>query len=236
MEDQEATIETNAADKVTLAAEVSKLETQIASLKKAILEASMLRNEEKENNEVTVRDAKAGKKAVDEATKVLSDFYGDNAFLQKGPNRDGKDFKKEAPELSYDGDYKGKQEASKGIIGILEMISADFERTISETEGAEKSAQGDFEEFEKTAKDDIKDKDKLKGEKEDAIKKASGAITDAEDAHSDAKKLMETAIEELEALKVSCFFGESSFAEKKKQMEDEIKALKKAKKILEDWK
>ena len=60
-----------------------------------------------------------------------------------------------------------------------------MERTISNTESEEKSSQGDFETFEGDAKQDIKDKGKLKGEKEDAVKAATDAITAAKDSMMD---------------------------------------------------
>jgi len=236
MEDQEATIAMKRAEKNKLGGEISKLDGEIAELQKAVLEATELRSEEKANNEVTVDDAKAGKKSIDDAIEVLKDFYSSAAFLQ-GPakDRNGQSLD-DAPKMSYDGDYKGKQGASKGIIGILEVIASDFERTISNTESEEKSSQGDFETFEGDAKQDITDKGKLKGEKEDAVKAATDAITAAKDSMMDAEKLMETALEELEKVTAMCMTGEGTFAERKKQREEEIVALKGAQKILDNWK
>jgi len=238
MEEQSATISIKGAEIKSLTNEVNGLSSDIAGLKKALLEASELRSEEKADNEVTLAEAEAGKKAVDDAIQVLKDFYSAQ-FLQesKGPaNRDGKTLDDMAPELSYDSDYKGKQEASKGIIGILEVIASDFQKTLDDTEAAEKSAQSDFESMEKKNKDDTDAKDKLKGEKEDAIKKAKSDITDAKDSMLDAQKLMENAMEELEKVTAMCMTGEGTFAERKKQREEEIAALKGAMKILEDWK
>lgn len=238
MEDSDATIALKEAEKVKLAGEIKQTSKEIAELQKALLEASELRSEEKATNEVTLEEAEAGKKAVDQAITVLQDFYSGQAFIQskKGPNRDGETVADTAPELSYSGDYKGKQEASKGIIGILEMIASDFEKTITDTKSAESTAQTDFETFEKDTKDDIKEKTDLNSDKEDAIKEADAAIVDAKNAQESAAKLLENALEELEKLKAMCLTGEGSFAERKKQREEEIKALKGAKQILADWK
>jgi len=118
----------------------------------------------------------------------------------------------------------------------LEVIASDFQKTISDTKADEKSAQSDFESLEKKSNTDVDDKNKLRKQKEDDIKKATAAITDAKDSMKDAEELMELALEELEKVTAMCLTGEGSFAERKKQREEEIKALKGAMKILEDWK
>jgi hypothetical protein len=237
MEQESATIAMKIAEKKKLGDEVAKLVSEMAELSKSLLEATELRNEEKEDNRVTLADAKEGKTAVDQAIKVLNDFYGAQLLQEsKGPNRDGKTVKGSAPKLSYSGDYKGKQDASKGIIGILEVVASDFAKTISDTKSAESDAQGDFDAMEKKINDDTTAKNKLKGEKEDDIKKASSAITQAKDDKIDAETLMETALDELEKITAQCLTGEGTFAERKKQREDEIKSLQGAMKILKAWK
>lgn len=238
MEKETATIAMKKAERNELAGEVEKLSAEMASLNKALLEATELRNEEKANNKVTVAEAKEGKAAVDQAITVLKDFYSAQ-FLQesKGPaeNRHGESIGG-APKLSYDGDYKGKQGASKGIIGILEVICSDFQKTISDTESDEDTAAGDFTSFEDKTNKDRADKNKLKGEKEDAIKAATSAITQAKDDFIDADTLMKTALEDLEKITAMCLTGQGTFAERKKAREEEAKSLKSAMKILEDWK
>lgn len=237
MEQESATIAMKIAEKKKLGDEVAKLLSEMAELSKSLLEATELRNEEKEDNRVTLADAKEGKTAVDQAIEVLNDFYGAQLLQEsKGPNRDGKTVKGSAPKLSYSGDYKGKQDASKGIIGILEVVASDFAKTISDTKSAESEAQGDFDAMEKKINDDKTAKNKLKGEKEDDIKKAASAITQAKDDKIDAETLMETALDELEKITAMCLTGEGTFAERKKQREDEIKSLQGAMKILKAWK
>jgi len=83
---------------------------------------------------------------------------------------------------------------------------------------------------------DIKEKTELNSDKKDTIDEADAAIVEAKDALESGTKLLEKAMEELEKLKAMCLTGEGSFAERKKQREEEIKALKGAKKILADWK
>merc|ERR1719183_798755 len=121
--------------------------------------------------------ADEGAAAVKMALGLLKDFYK-NAFVQTGkyvpPNsdRDGNTVGDLAPEVFGD-KYHGAQAESKGIVGILEVILSDFERTTKKTKSDEKEEQGDFETFEKETNDDVDKKEKR-------IKKASGEKADAE--------------------------------------------------------
>merc|ERR1719399_567165 len=136
------------------------MEEAKAEIVKKKVEASKLGAE----IEKTLADAKAGKAAVEQAIDVLKKFYEGNALLQRGtsgagPDRDGKTVKDLAPETFKD-EYKGKQDESKGIIGLLEVILSDFDRTLQNTESAEGDAQSEFEKYESETKADIEAKAK----------------------------------------------------------------------------
>jgi len=240
VEDQEATIAMKKAKKAKLTDDVATLTKEVSELSKSVLEATELRDEEKANNQATVLSAKSGKKAVGNAIGALNDFYGAQFLQMEAPkkkgsakNRDGKSVDKG---VDFNKDYKGKQGASKGVIGILETIASDFQRTISKTKSEETSSASEFKEYVKTTKKNIQTKNKLKHEHENAIKKATGDITQAKDDKSDANKLMNTAIEELEKVTAMCMTGEGTFAERKKQREEEIKSLSGAMQSLQAWK
>jgi hypothetical protein len=218
--------------------EIMTLSEEIAELAKGLNEASKLRAMEKKDNEESVESAKAGKESVEEAIDVLKAFYDGSGFIQKskGPDRDGKSVDDLMPNSGPEGDYNGKKDQAKGVIGLLEVVLSDFERTITSTEDSEKEAQDDYDKFEGDTKDSTKTKEDAKKEKEDDIVSADEAITSAKEALADAKKLHASNLEELEKLQAMCVNGEESFAERAKQREEEIKALKGAMKILEDWK
>merc|ERR1719506_2020925 len=94
-----------------------------------------------------------GADSVKLALGILKGFY-EGQFVQTGkytpPNadRDGNTVGDLAPEFAGD-KYGGAQAESKGIVGILEVILSDFERTIKKTTSDEKSASDDFDKFEK---------------------------------------------------------------------------------------
>jgi len=239
-EEQTTIISEKGAEIKQLTSEVAVLSQEVADLNKALNEATELRTEEKASNEKTLEDAKAGKTAVDEAISILTAFYDSAAMLQKqkaaGPDREGNTVDDLAPKLSYEGDYKGKQDQSKGVIGLLETISSDFERTITNVEEAESSAASEYEKFESETKESSSTKEGDIEQKKKDMTAAEEAVVEAKDALASAKGLHEAALKELEKLQAMCIEGENSFAERKKQREQEIEALKGALKILEDWK
>merc|ERR1712224_726053 len=139
--------------------EIDALSTEIADLRKGLYEATELRAEEKADNKKTIGDSEAGLDAVKGAIEVLKDFY-DNAFVQEkftpaGAGRDGKTVADLAPGTAQ-GDYKGNQDAAKGIFGMLEVIQSDFERTIKTTKEEEEENEEEYLKFEEESKKDLK--------------------------------------------------------------------------------
>jgi len=169
---------------------------------------------------------------------VLQEFYNGAAgliqYVPPDSDRDGKTVGDLAPE-AFEGDYHGKQSSAKGIIGILEVILSDFERTVDTVTGEEKDAQADFEQFEADTKADIADKEQVKSEKEAKLATIKGDIADTTDKLIDAKKAHAGALEELEKLTAMCVEGEETYAERVAKRDQEIEALKEALSILETW-
>jgi len=234
-----AKITTETARKNLLEDEIDKLNKEVAELKKALLEATELRQEEKADNEKTVKMAKEGAEATKTALEILSKFYKANALLQKKyvpPNsdRDGNTVGDLAPEV-FSGKYKGAQQEGTGIIGILEVILSDFDRTVEKTEEYEAEAQEAFEEFEKQTNEDIDKKNDRIKEAKGELADAKAAILEGEQELKDGNDLAESAQDSLDSLKAMCVEGEETWEERTKKREEEIEALKAALAILEDW-
>jgi len=247
MESLGATIAMKTADNVKRSGEIQKLSEEIADVQKSVLERSELRSEEAANNLATLSDAEEGKKAVNTAITVLNGFY--TSLLQKSQkasrvakislaaspkNRHGQSVKESPMEAL--GDYGGKTEASKGIIGILEVVLADFARTLTNVKNEEQTSAADHADFMKQTTIDVAAKNKLINEKKDDTKTATADITKAKDNKLGAESLLNIAVEELEEVTAMCLTGEGTFAERKKQREDEIAALKVTVTTLTNWK
>merc|ERR1719301_193110 len=131
-----------------LGEELKELNKEIKELNDARAEAEKNRKEEKAENANTVTEAKAGLDAVKMAIDILDKFYKTSAkaevdlSLAQGPLDDAPDAGFKIGEA-----YKGAQAESGGIIGMLEVIQSDFERTITETKKAEAAAEQQFLEF-----------------------------------------------------------------------------------------
>merc|ERR1719150_757728 len=171
---------------------IEELEEAIPKAKKTLEETAKLRKEEKEENLKIISDAGEGKESVGEAITILKEFYAKaqkaKMLLQASPvdeDTDGPGFK---------GSYKGSQEASTGIIGLLEVIKSDFDRTARKTLQAEKKAQADFVEFDRTSRVDIKSKEtQLEIDKEE-LKATKSAIDRTVEDMKTNQKLLDGAL------------------------------------------
>jgi hypothetical protein len=240
IEAAEGKLTTYRASQKEMEASVNDETKQIAQLKKDLLEATELRGEEKADNTNTVTMTKEGAESVKIALGVLKEFYEKAMLAQTGKyvppksDRDGNTVGDLAPEV-FDSKYHGSQSESKGIVGILEVILADFERSTKKTEQDEKESEEAFETFEKDTKDSIDKKEKKIEDLEGKIADTKADILDQEAAKKDAKALLDGALESLESLQAMCVAGEETWEERKKKREEEIAALKDALAILEDW-
>merc|ERR1719454_2184281 len=99
-----------------LSEDITELSEGIATIDKAVAEATADREAEKAKNTETIADAKAASTAVSQATALMQ---------QKGPAED-------APE-TFDSAYTGNQDQASGVMGMLEVILSDFARLESET-------------------------------------------------------------------------------------------------------
>jgi len=239
VEDFKSQINSKESAKAQLKSEVAALAKQIAENKKALHEATVLRQEEHADNEKTVQDAGAGKAAVELALNLLNGFYNPQ-LLQKSvyvpPNsdREGLTVADRAPQI-FDTEYHGGQDASKGIIGMLEVILADFDRTGTVVGGQEQAAVGRFNTFETSTNSDTDTKQGFVDTKEGEISGIDDDLVTLADSLASAVASHKIALGELESLHSMCVAGEETYEERIAQRQKEIEALKEAHGILEDW-
>merc|ERR1719335_918541 len=235
IEGHTADLDAAKAEVAKLTDEIKDLALQVADLQKSLFEAKELRGKEKAANEKTLTDSKAGLEAIKNAIKVLKDFYEfvQIGFTPKGADRDGNTVADLAPK-TQEGEYKGNQDAAKGILGLLDVIQSDFERTIETTEKEEEKAQKQFEDFEKDTKADIKDKKESKKGKEKDKESTEAEIIDLKQDLKDAQDDLKDAKGKLEKLKPFCVDTGTSWKERRAQMEAEVEALKEALAILSE--
>ena len=211
-----------------LGEEMAELSDDIASIDKAVAEATGLRQKEKAKNTVTIEEAKVAQAAVAKALTVLQEFYAKaadaTALVQQDPASD-------APS-TFDKPYTGMGGASGGIIGMLEVIESDFARLETETSSAESAAEEEFTKFTDDSAQDkaVKNMD-LENKGKDKTSSEADLVTTKSDLDATQKEL-DAALAYYEKLKPSCVDAGLSYEDRVKMREEEIQSLQEALQIL----
>jgi len=244
LEELESSISTAESQVEQLDADIATDSAAVAANTKDLNEATILRKADMESNNKTITEAGAGKEAVELAIKILRQFYdSQGVFLQKfsyepyvapNANREGKTVADLAPEV-FDMDYKGKQEESKGVLGFLEVILSDFDRTETTVTKEEEMSQADFEELESDLNKDTEEKNKAIAMSQGTLAETKDDLVRLEDEKKTAQELLETTLSALEKLKKMCVEGEETYEERVAKRAKEIEALKEALQILDNW-
>merc|ERR1719420_440859 len=132
-----------------LANELAELEKELADSSASLKEATEQRAKEKAKNEEAISDAKEAIVAVRQALSVLQSFYAKAAqatALVQDQHQARQSPADDAP-ASFTTPYKGMGGSSKGVLGMLEVILADFSRLQAETSSSEAEAADQFEKF-----------------------------------------------------------------------------------------
>jgi len=211
------------AKKDALEEELEELATSLKELNAALEEATKLRADSKAENMQTLKDAKAGLAATSEALLILKVFYKQSAkakvLLQASPIEED-DTGAEA------GAYKGNQDSAKAILGLLEVIVSDFQRTVTNTQAQEDQEQAEFIKFDRTSKADIGGKETKTELDEQDLAATETSITEKMKDLQTNQDLVDKALEELEELKPMCIDTGMSYEERVEKREEEIEALK----------
>merc|ERR1712125_85562 len=215
IEDLEMTIEalTKAID--TLKAEIAEMQVQ---LKRAG------EDREKENKEfqTTVADQRATAKLLKAALTILEDFYGKQALLQEpaGP----------PPPAGFES-YK-KNQASGGVMGMMQQIIDDAKAMEAEAIRSEEDAQKAYEDFVKETNASIEAKSKDIVNKSETKAKAESDLVETKEAKEDTLLELEQLSNYNAELHQSCDFVMKNFDVRQTARDEEIEALKQAKAIL----
>lgn len=211
----------------TLTAEISDLQDTRAKFTKA-------REDEKAENENSITEAEAGIDAIKDALKVLKEFYdaakdgGEISLAQQDPKKAD-----DLPDTGFGGDYKGSQGAATGILGMMEVILGDFERTIKITKQEEDKASRDFKDLDRSTEISIETKTSEKDDKETENTDTKAKIDSAMNDLTGNQELLDKAIQELTELQPACIDTGMTYEERVAKREQEIESLKQAVCILD---
>jgi hypothetical protein len=223
---------------------ITKLTTEIAELQSDHIEVTKIRENEKAENKKVMEDSREGLTALEKALATLKKFYGKASRANQGGYVSLAQVTKQTPAEAAMaaagtsgkgvGNYEGNQAGGTGIIGILEVISSDFKRSISMAEAAEKESYSQYAEYNKEAKRSMSSKTEGLDNAKDDLKIASGDLVATLNKLKDNQKLLDMSLQALETLRPACIDTGMSWDEKTKRRDAEIQALKDALGVFDD--
>lgn len=113
-----------------LKAEISDIDSELATLAKSEAESSQMRQSEHSDYLQTKTDYEQGIDGVQAAIKVLREYYSSGGALVQQPT------------VST---HSASSGSASGIIGLLEVAESDFSKMLAEVEADEKEAQNVYE-------------------------------------------------------------------------------------------
>jgi len=212
------------ATKGLLEQKVKTLEAEIAALDKGTAEATKIRNAEKATYLKASSDFKLAGAAVEQAIKVLKEYYA-SALIQTGASQSSG---KKQPDFGAP-----KSDAASSIISILEMSGENFTKLLMETETDESEAQTEFETLMQDNKvSKVTKMTEIKGALSE-IKSLDVALKNHKEDYDMTSKELAAVMDYLDKLKPQCESKAMTYGEKKAKREAEIEGLKEALAILE---
>jgi len=229
-----------------LATEISELEQGIADIDAAVKTATEERFEEKEKNTATIADAKAGALATGAAMKVLQDFYKKAAMTPEGttvPEPTAEPAIKWDPRIAnmvlvqvpgapdtFEKPYTGMENG--GVMGMLEVVTSDFERLDAETTAAETASAAEYDQFMADSKEDKETKDSSRRMKVTEKIDKEGALARTNKDLKSVSEELAAAEAYYEKLKPTCIDAGETYEERDARRKAEIESLKEALSIL----
>lgn len=215
-----------------LATEIEEHNTEISDLTAHIKEETEIREADKAENQAAIKDAKACQEAITKAIGVLEDFYKEaGGFLQTNDRAPVK--VPDSPE-TWDSSYTGLDKQPDGIVSMMEKIQEDYAKMEADTKAEEDSDetayQADMTETTTNKEAEEKSAEMKTNERGLLISK----VKSWKGKKTGVEKELAAVEQYLKDLKPACEDGDSTYEDRKKARDDEIEALKKAQKVLED--
>jgi len=205
---------------VSLTGDIKQLQADLAKLMKSQSEMDKIRHEENKNYQEAHADLSLGLEGVRKALTVLRDYYANSDSLLQQPEMPQKHSKATG--------------AGTGIIGILEVVEADFAKSLAKEEAQEEDAQTEYDELtqENKVTKTMKTQDlKYKTKEVKGLKKAIADLSFDRDTVANELSAVD---EYYSRLKDRCIAKPETYEERKRRREAEINGLKQALSILEN--
>merc|ERR1719443_2244851 len=215
--------------------EIDALEDGIRALDKSVAEATEQRKEENEDYKALMAGNAAAKELIGFAKNRLNKFY--NPKLYKPPaaalaqvHAHSGDAPPPPPEAVEA--YSKKGEESNGIIAMMDALSADLQKEMTEAEATEKDAQGDYEQFMADSANKRAEDSKTLTDKEGALAQLGEMLDTQTSEKTSTEKTLQATNSYIASLHAECDWLIKYFDMRKEARDNEVDALEKAKAVL----
>eukprot|EP00931_Biecheleriopsis_adriatica_P022210 TRINITY_DN14339_c0_g1_i1.p1 TRINITY_DN14339_c0_g1~~TRINITY_DN14339_c0_g1_i1.p1 ORF type:complete len:968 (-),score=373.88 TRINITY_DN14339_c0_g1_i1:127-3030(-) len=143
-----------AADISSLTDEIKEGEDVVADLKAQMHEDRMARQDSKNENKLTIEDAKAAQEAIRKAIRTLENFYKNAKEKAEAAALIQASFslkRREEPDSGFMGGYSNADNGEQ-VVQVLEDCAANFAKQEADVEAQEAADQADFQKEEKDDK------------------------------------------------------------------------------------
>jgi len=201
--------------------QVKELQLELAALAKLQAEMDKIRQETHADYVQAKADLELGVNGVTKALGILRDYYAAGASL----------FQQSQPAVPQHAKASG---AGQSIIGILEVVEADFATNLAKEETEEEDAQAEYEKVtqENRVSKELKDQDvKYKTQE---IKQLSEALAELSSDREAASTELSAVLEYYAKIKERCIAKPETYEKRQERRQAEIKGLREALDILEN--
>jgi len=218
---------------VTTKEQIDALEDGIRALDKSVAEATEQRKQENEDYTALMAADAAAKELIGFAKNRLNKFY--NPKLYKPPALvsiavHGRDAPPPPPEAVEA--YSKKSEESNGIIAMMDSLTKDLDKEMTEAEVTEKDAQGDYETFMQDSATKRAEDSKTMTDKQGALANLETALGDQKAEKASTEKTLSATNEYIASLHAECDWLIKYFDMRQEARSTEIDALGNAKAVL----
>jgi len=202
-----------------LKAEVEELQKALSSLAETEATMNSDRTAEKKAFEKNEPELQDGLEGVKIALNVLTEFYKGSGGEEAAASRGNKG--------------AAQAGAATGIIGMLEVVEADFAKSLAEMRVTEKTAAADYEKEMKEMKEEKMRKSMDAKYKTQEFERLDSDLEELKSDEESAQTELSAVLEFIEGLKAECVAKPETFEEKAAKKQKEIDGLESALEALE---
>jgi len=219
---------------VTTKEEIDALEDGVRALDKSVAEATEQRKEENEDYKSLMAGNAAAKELIGFAKNRLNKFYNPKLYKPPAGLAQIREHSGVAPPPAPEAveAYSKKGEESNGIIAMMDALSADLQKEMTEAEAIEKDAQGDYEQFMADSAAKRAEDSKTLTDKEGALAQLHEMLDTQNSDQTSNTKTLQATLEYIDSLHAECDWLVKYFDMRKEARANEVDALEKAKAVL----